>query len=333
MLTTTVAGRTWDFSHAIGKSAKVGNGFTQPTAVAVASGGVLYVLSRGGRDSPAFGMGRRIGKVTMDEEFLGEFADEDFVWPVDLALDSEGNVYCSDEYRNFVTIYDPDGRRLGQWGVAGSEEGQIRGSSGISFDAEDNLYVVDSFNDRVQKFTKDGQFLMGWGSSGSGEGQFNRPWGITLDRNGDVYVVDWGNNRVQKFMADGRYLMSFGTSAEGAGDLDHPADVAVDSQGDVYVTDWGNNRVQIYDPGGDILTALYGDASEFSKWAKEMVEANPDVEKAYRRVKDKSLLARFDVARGIAIDDQDRIIITDSNLSRLQVYVKVKDYLEPQFNL
>ena len=165
MLTTTVAGRTWDFSHAIGKSAKVGNGFTQLTAVAVASGGVLYVLSRGGRDSPAFGMGRRIGKLTMDEEFLGEFADEDFVWPVDLALDSEGNVYCSDEYRNLVAVYDSDGKRLGQWGVAGSEEGQIRGPSGIAFDAEDNLYVVDSFNDRVQKFTKDGKFLMGWGSS------------------------------------------------------------------------------------------------------------------------------------------------------------------------
>ena len=86
----------------------------------------------------------------------------------------------------------------------------------------------------------------------------------------------------------------------------------MDSQGDVYVTDWGDNRVQIYDPGGDILTALYGDATEFSKWAKEMVETNPDVVKAYRRVKDKSLLARFDGARGIAIDDQDRIIITES---------------------
>ena len=30
MLTTTVQGRTWNFSHAIGRNAAAGNGFTQP---------------------------------------------------------------------------------------------------------------------------------------------------------------------------------------------------------------------------------------------------------------------------------------------------------------
>ena len=47
MLTTTVAGRTWNFSHAIGRNANAGNGFSHPTAVAVAPDGILYVLSRG----------------------------------------------------------------------------------------------------------------------------------------------------------------------------------------------------------------------------------------------------------------------------------------------
>ena len=46
MLTTTVAGRTWDFSHAIGATASSGAGFAQPNAVAVGPGGELYVLSR-----------------------------------------------------------------------------------------------------------------------------------------------------------------------------------------------------------------------------------------------------------------------------------------------
>ena len=249
--------------------------------------------------------------------------------PAGLALDSEGNVYYSDEHRNIIGVFDPDGEYLGEWGEAGSEEGQFNAPSGLAFDAEDNLYVVDSQNHRVQRFTKDGRFLTSWGGHGSGEAQFNRPWGITVDNKGDVYAVDWGNDRVQKFSPDGAYLASFGSAIADGGELNHPADVAVDSDGDVYVTDWGNKRVQIYDPEGGIITALYGDATEFSRLAKRVVEANPDVIKAYRRVQDITPLGRFNRPRGIAIDEQDRIVVTDTTPGRLQVYTKERDYMDP----
>ena len=115
--------------------------------------------------------------------------------------------------------------------------------------------------------------------------------------------------------------------------LDHPSDVAVDSEGDVYVVDWGNKRGQIFDSEGGILTCLYGDAIEFSKWASEVVQANPDALKAYRRVQDKSALAAFERPTSIAIDGNDRIIVSESTRGRLQVYVKEKDYMDPQYNL
>ena len=334
MLTTTVAGRTWNFSHTIGRNAAAGNGFTQPIAVASAPGGVLYVLSRGQEGTGGVvAPNKRIGKLTIDQEFLGDFGRHEFTWPVDLAVDKDGSVYCSDEYENFIAIYDSDGQKVGQWGEAGSEKGQLKGPAGLAFDSDDNLYVVDGGNDRVQRFTKDGRFLMGFGSSGNGEGQFNRPWGITIDRDGNVYVADWGNNRAQKFSPDGKFLLSFGEVSGQGGELDHPSGVAVDSQGDVYVVDWGNKRVQIYDSGGEIITALYGDATELSNWAKEVVESNPDVVKAYRRVKDITPMGRFNRPVSIIVDEQDRIIVTDSIRGRLQVYVKEKDYLDPQFNL
>ena len=338
MLTTAVAGRTWNFSHAIGRNAQAGNGFTQPRSVAVAPGGILYVLSRGsdGVDGAVPGQTRdnkRIGKLTIDQEFLGDFAKAEHIWPSGLAVSKDENVYCCDEFENIIAIYNPDGERLGQWGESGHEEGQLNGPSGLAFDGDDNLYVVDSKNARVQKFTKDGRFLLGWGSAGSGEGQFNLPWGITVDQNGDVYVADWGNDRVQKFSSDGAFLMSFGSSGNGPGGLNHPADVAVDSEGDVYVTDWGNKLVQVYEPNGDVITSLEGDAQEFSKWAKQVVESNPDAVKAYRRVRDLTPLGKFERPLGIAVDEQDRIIITDSTRGRLQVYAKEKDYLDAQFNL
>ena len=334
MLTTTVAGRTWNFSHAIGRNAGLGNGFTQPNAIALAPGGVLYVSSRGGDGAGGVvAPSKRIGKLTMDEEFIGDFGKGETVWATSLAVAGDGNVYCSDEHLNTIIVFNSDGEKLGQWGEAGSAEGQIDGPSGIAFDGDDNLYVVDSRNDRVEKFTKDGSFLMAWGESGGGDGQFDRPWGITVDGNNDVYVVDWGNDRVQKFGADGTFLMAVPRPGESGAELNHPGGVAVDSEGDIYVTDWGNRRVQIYDSEGRVITALYGDATEFSKWAKQVVESNPDVVKAYRRVKDLRPLGRFSRPLGIAVDEEDRIIVTDMTRGRLQVYAKEKDYMDPQFNL
>lgn len=335
MLTTTVAGRTWNFKKAIGRNAAAGNGFTLPYDVALGSEGVMYVLSRGAEGvGGVVAANKRIGKLTMDDEFLGDFAKQEFTWPVALAVDKEGNLYCSDEHLNVIAAYNEDGERITSWGETGSGEGQLDGPNGIAFDADDNLFVVDSRNSRIQKFAKDGGYISSFGSAGSDEGQFNSPWGITIDKAGDVYVADWGNDRVQKFAPDGTHQMTFGGGGlDNGADLNRPANVAVDSEGDVYVTDWGNKRVQIFEPDGAIITALHGDAIEFSAWAEGVISANPDAGKAYRRVKDRSPIGLFNRPVGVAIDEDDNIIITDSTRGRLQVYTKEKDYMDPQFNL
>lgn len=336
MLTTTVAGRTWNFSHAIGRNAQAGNGFTNPFAMAFDPNGDLYVLSRGSErvgQGVILGENKRIGMVTLSEEFLGDFGKQELMWPSGLAIDKDSNVYCSDEHANIIAIYDKDGQRSGQWGEAGSQEGQLNGPSGLIFDGDGNLLVVDSLNNRVQKFTRDGKFLSSFGSEGSGEGQFNKPWGITIDKDGNIYVADFGNDIVQKFSADGKFLLSFGEVEGQGGELNHPSDVGVDSDGDVYVVDFGNSRVQIYESDGTIITALYGDATEFSKWGKDVVDANLDVSKAYRRVDDLTAAGKFTRPASILVDEQDRIIISETVRGRLQVYDKEKNYLDPQFNL
>ena len=336
MLTTTALGRTWNFSHAIGRIASVGEGFFGPTAVAIAPGGTLYVLNRGhaGGDLGITAQNQRISKLTLvDQELLGEIGRDDFTWPVDLAVDADGNLYCSDEHHNFIAIYSPDGERTGQWGEPGGGPGQLNGPSGIAFDPDGNLYVADTGSHRVQRFTRDGKYISGWGELGSASGHFRRPWGLTVDGEGSVYVADWGNDRVQKFTADGAYLMTLGNENTHMSGLLRPSDVAVDSQGDIYVADWGNHRVRIYDPAGSPIASLHGDAQEFSKWASTVVASNPDVVKAFRRVDDLSPMYRFNRPTGIAIDEEDRIIVSDTNRGRVQVYAREKDYAEAQFNL
>ena len=336
MLTTTVAGRTWNFSHAIGRLNETGVGFLYPTSVALGADGVGFVLNRGTDDPSGVVQtsGKRVVKVSIeDQEFIDDFGHDEFVWPCSIAIDKEGNLFCSDEYLNVIIVFDSNGNRIGRWGNSGSGVGQLNGASGLEFDGDDNLYVVDSLNDRVQKFTKDGKFLFSWGSSGNAEGQFKRPWGITVDNNDHVYVADWDNNRVQKFSPDGDFLLNFGASSSGDVALQRPADVAVDSEGDVYITDWGGKLVRIYDSTGNSITSLEGDAYELSKWGKQTVDANPDYAKGYRRAKNLEPFGRFNRPLGVEIDVNDRVIIVDSNRCRLQIYDKEKNYLDPQSNI
>ena len=349
MLTTTAAGRTWDYSHNIG-----GQHFTHPSAAAYGDG-VLYVLSRAIESIPPF-----VNRFTQyqavsvvradDHEHLGNFGTFDFTWPVDVGLDREGNVYVSDEHQNKVAVYS-DHKRVAEWGQAGGGCGALNGPAGIAFDGEDNLYVVSSLSGAVQKFTSDGRFLLGWGGPGTGQGQFDRAWGTTVDGNGDVYVADWGNNRVQKFTAEGDYLLTFGganarqyraptwedvdLSGELPGSLNHPTDVAVDADGDVYVADWGNKRVQIYAPDAEFIATLWGDSTDFAPWAQAVLDSNPDVRKAWRRADPEQLATQGRLHRPIdvLIADGSRLMVLESNRKRLQVYDKIHDYVEAQLNL
>ena len=339
MLTTVVGRRVYDFSHAVGRNTPTGIGFQYPIDLAVAEGGVVYVVSR----SNELQWGNRVSKVSIgapeEEELLCEFAkygnaDRQSLWPTSIALDREGNVYLADEWAQRISIFDADGNFLDKWGEPGSRPGELNRPSGMAFDSAGNLYIVDSANNRVQVFAKDGAFLSTFGEGGSGEGQLDLPWGITIDGQGDVYVADWKNHRVQKFSPEGKFIASFGSYGTGVGELSHPTSVAVDDDGDVYVCDWANHRLQIYDPDGDIITSLRGDAEQLSKWARQFLDANPDMALMRRRVRSLEPEWRFYYPAAVALDPaQSRIIVADCQRSRLQIYIKDKDYAPPQFNL
>ena len=349
MLTKTIEGRVWDYSHSVGRAALSGMGFNQPVAAAIGEGNVVYVLSRGSEqvsDVPwnRTGTGARVSVVTIgtatgDEEFVDEFGDYgdgdgELIWPVGIALDSAGNIHVTDEWLNRVTVFDKDGKFLRAWGKSGAGDGEFNGAAGIAIDREDNLYIVDGRNHRVQKFTGDGEYLGKWGRLGSGDGELASPWGVAIDNQGYLYVADYKNHRVQKFTPEGEAVARFGSYGAGRGELDHPSDVTIDPDGDVYVCDWANNRVQTFGPDGSFITSFVGDAQQLSKWAQMTVDANVDVVKARRRVYTTEPEWRFAMPTGVAYDEgKGRLMVVDTQRSRLQIYNKLKDYVEPQFNL
>lgn len=349
MVTRTVAGRTYDFSHAMGRGAASGMGFSSANALALAADNAVFVLNRGGEAVTAVPWNRtargarvsivQVGSQAGAEEFIDEFgrsgdADGEFIWPTGIALDSQDRVYVTDEWLNRVCVFDRAGNLLRQWGVPGSGDGELDGPSGIVCDPEDNLYIVDSRNHRVQQFSGDGQFIAKFGSPGSGPSQFNAPWGITRDADGCLYIADCKNHRVQKFTAAGDYLAQFGSYGSGRGELNHPSDVAVDADGDVYVCDWGNDRVQAYDAAGKFFTSFVGDARQLTTWSQMIVQTNPEAMKRRREVKDFQAEWKLRMPRGVAFDQaNNRLLILDTQRSRIQIYNKLNGYASPARNL
>jgi hypothetical protein len=71
-----------------------------------------------------------------------------------------------------------------------------------------------------------------------------------------------------------------------------------------------------------------------SKWGQQSCDANPDMVKAYRRVRNLEPLWRFCFPTAVDFNPKtDEIIVADSQRNRLQVYKKVRDYVDFQANL
>ena len=344
MLTQNVAGRTWDYSHSVG-----GRYIALPVALAVASEDRVYAVSRqyeqvGNVPWNRVATGAKVGIITTggvsgDEEFVGDFskygdAPGELIWPTGIVLDGQENVYVTDEWMHRVAVFDREGNFQTQWGAEGSGDGQFHGPAGIARDGDGNLYIADSLNHRVQVVRNDGRYLRKWGTHGSGEGELDSPWGITVDHQGYVYVADHKNHRVQKFTPEGEFLAAFGRYGTGRGELSHPSDVAVDPDGDVYVCDWANDRVQVYSPDTGFITSFIGDAQQMAKWHQMTVDANADVIKARRRAYSLEPEWRFALPTAVEFDTaRDRLLVADTQRGRLQIYNKLRGYLEPQFNL
>jgi DNA-binding beta-propeller fold protein YncE len=321
----TVAPPPLKYSHTIGLLALTGRGFSNPMNLASTPTGILYVVNRSNSFQAQMGA-VRVTVCNVEGEYLGEFAgygmgDGQFVWPTSIDIDSQGNIYLTDEHRHDVQVWDKDHNFLRKWGGLGDGDGQMNRPGGVAIDTQDNVLVADGLNNRVLKFSPEGKLLAKWGSPGRDPGQFNMPWGLGVDSQDNVYVADWRNDRVQKFGPDGTHLATFGAPGNGTGQLSRPADVTVDKEGNVYVADWGNERVSVFEPDGYPLTTLTGDA-DLSKWGAEYISANQDIIRG-RAVADLTPEKNFWGPTGVEIDDAGHLLVVDSCRHRVQVYDKV----------
>lgn len=188
--------------------------------------------------------------------------------------------------------------------------------------------------------------------------RFDRPMGAAFGHDGRIYVTDTGHNRVCVFDSNGTFLFEFGTFGvakplPGArntwtpGKLNYPVGIDIDQDGTVYVASFHNDQIQVFDPDGKPLREFpdaHAPTGRGSSGQDGQGIAVTDVAvrdgKVYATdtyqvfVFDAAgrLLRQFgkpglgetdlDHPNGVAVDEEGRIYVSDSNHARLTAFAK-----------
>jgi DNA-binding beta-propeller fold protein YncE len=116
----------------------------------------------------------RIFKFTPQGEKLMEISvgeqpatKSEFNGTTDIAFAPNGRIFISDGYGNArILEYTAAGKRVRQWGSAGTGPGEFHLPHGITIDEAGILYVADRENGRLQRFDLDGHYLGEWANLG-----------------------------------------------------------------------------------------------------------------------------------------------------------------------
>jgi DNA-binding beta-propeller fold protein YncE len=97
-----------------------------------------------------------------------------FCSTTDVAFAPDGHLFIADGYRNArILEYSADGKKLREWGSAGTGPGQFRLPHSIQVDDQGTVYVADRENGRIQRFDRQGAYLGEWS-------QYGKTFGLTL---------------------------------------------------------------------------------------------------------------------------------------------------------
>lgn len=182
--------------------------FDQPTAVAVAPSGEIFVSDGYGNS--------RVVKFAADGTFLMDWGEPgdgpgQFTLPHGLALDDQGRLYVADRNNMRIQVFTSDGEFIDAWSDAWTSDDWGR-PWGLEVTSDGELFVIDgghgggnpSNSAKLLRMSLDGEILETWSSYGDEPGQLSWGHDVAVGEDGAVYTVEVQHNpRIQKFVRGG----------------------------------------------------------------------------------------------------------------------------------
>lgn len=283
------------------------------------------------------------------DDWDGAALEASFRMPQGMAVLKDGSVLVADSrnhlirqikngqvstYAGFILDVDASGIPSGGWNDGTKQTAVFNGPSGMDTDSEGNVYIADTENHLIRKISKDGMVstiagdgILGHEDGKGKEARFYQPQDIAVAKDGTLYVADTLNHLIRQITPDGQvttlnaasdrvieviggYAVLAGDYADGelsAAKFNEPTSVAIDNKGNLYVSDTGNHVIRYIDLAeGTVSTAAGLSQGEMPVYAKGALYAGGGYADG------SSSEARFRFPRGIAVTEEQGLIIADS---------------------
>jgi hypothetical protein len=253
-----------------------------------------------------------------------------FFYPLNVAVDSQGNAYVTDVFNNTIRKITLTGTNwvvttIAGWAGAPPAEADGIGTNacfynptGIAVDANTNLYVTDNPAGTIRKITPVGTnwvvttiagfpFAIGSTNGIGTNALFFYPHGLAVDAATNVYVADTLNDTIRKLSPAGtnwvvttiagQVQLSGSSDGTGTNALFYfPEAIALDSHGDLFVADTFNDTLRELVPAG-------------ANWSSTTI-AGQVQDTGYADGTGTNAL--FDDPEGIALDNTGNLYVADT---------------------
>jgi Ca2+-binding RTX toxin-like protein len=208
----------------------------------------------------------------------GPATSAELVGPIDVAVDSQDNVYIADRYANRIRMVDQatgyidtvagsgdtgngNGGYTGDDGAATSAT--LNRPEGVALDGSDVLYIMDTGNQVVRKV--DGGTITTLAAVNG--------YNIAAAADGTVFVSRLSPSYIYKIDTDGTVTTYAGTGTQAysgddgpatSAELDRPSFIAVSPAGDLYMITVEDDRIRKIDHTTQYISTVAGDGTEAS---------------------------------------------------------------------